>query len=84
MPNRHRGGNIAGVPDRRHLSLELERDTDPPVGSLSDEHGTSISFTGWLGLASALDRVLHPLRRSGDDAHAPDLLRQHPATNDPQ
>jgi hypothetical protein len=73
MPSRHRGGRIAGVPDRLQLSLEIDRDADPPVGSLSDEHGTSISFTGWLGLASALDRALH---------QSPDPPRQHPATDD--
>ena len=43
---------------RRRLSLEVELDTDPPVGSLRDERGEAIPFNGWLGLASALDRAL--------------------------
>ena len=43
---------------RRRLSLEVEPDTDPPVGSLRDERGEAIPFNGWLGLASALDRAL--------------------------
>jgi hypothetical protein len=43
---------------RRRLSLEVEPDTEPPVGSLRDERGEAIAFSGWLGLASALDRAL--------------------------
>lgn len=45
--------------DRRRLSLDVEVDSDPPVGAVSDEEGRSIGFTGWLGLATALNRVLH-------------------------
>jgi hypothetical protein len=69
MPSPQGGATIAGVPDRRHLLLEVEPDADPPVGSLSDEQGTSIGFTGWLGLASALNRVLHPRRPGARSAH---------------
>ena len=50
---------------RRRLSLEVEPDTDPPVGSLHDERGEAIAFSGWLGLASALDRALRPAPGTG-------------------
>ena len=46
------------MPIRRRLSLEVEPDTNPPVGSLRAERGEAIPFNGWLGLASALDRAL--------------------------
>ena len=58
MPARRCAGRIALVPNRRRFTLEVEVHTDPPVGSLCNEQGTSIAFTGWLGLASALERFI--------------------------
>ena len=39
------------------FTLELECG-EPISGSLADGHGTKLPFTGWLGLASALQTVV--------------------------
>jgi hypothetical protein len=47
--------------DRRIVEVELklwfERGADPPRGTVSSA-GVSHPFVGWLGLATALERVL--------------------------
>jgi hypothetical protein len=40
------------------LELEIERDRDPIVGRLSDEHGHTVRFTGWLELISAMQKAV--------------------------
>jgi hypothetical protein len=47
------------------LTLDIEAAAGTIVGSVSDEHGASVEFGGWLGLAGALDRLLR------DDEAAP-------------
>ncbi|HEY2656521.1 MAG TPA: hypothetical protein VGI55_12080 [Solirubrobacteraceae bacterium] len=42
---------------RQRFILELAPSAEPIAGSLTDERGTTVSFTGWLELASALERV---------------------------
>jgi hypothetical protein len=56
------------VSARRRLSLEIEPDSDPLVGALRDEHGESIAFSGWLGLANAIDRALRVAPAAADGA----------------
>jgi hypothetical protein len=45
--------------------LELDADSESPVGSIRRDDGTDIRFDGWLGLAVAIDRALttHPPER---------------------
>jgi hypothetical protein len=44
---------------RRALSLELdETDGDSIAGRLADEAGVRTEFTGWIGLAAAIDDAL--------------------------
>jgi hypothetical protein len=44
--------------DRQPLrfQLELERDRHPIDGRLTDEHGNTIPFTGWLELMALLEK----------------------------
>lgn len=39
------------------LRLELSSPIDPIAGTISSPDGTSIAFSGWTGLASALGRL---------------------------
>ena len=44
-----------------HVTIEFESGTVERIaGRLLDEHGTSVAFEGWLGLAAVLERVLAP------------------------
>jgi hypothetical protein len=44
---------------RRRLALELDATTPSQLrGELRDEHGDARAFTGWLGLAAALEQML--------------------------
>jgi hypothetical protein len=36
------------------FTLDIDRDLDPPRGTLTDQTGSAIPFTGWMQLASAL------------------------------
>lgn len=42
----------------REYVLELDLDSDPISGRLRDDAGEALDFTGWLGLASALERMV--------------------------
>jgi hypothetical protein len=42
----------------REYTLELDIDADPITGRLRNGSGEACAFTGWLGLASALERQL--------------------------
>jgi hypothetical protein len=46
--------------NREHaeLRLRLELGTGTIRGTLADAHGAETAFTGWLGLANALERAL--------------------------
>ena len=46
--------------NREHteLRLRLELGTGAIRGTLADGHGAETAFTGWLGLATALERAL--------------------------
>jgi hypothetical protein len=46
---------------RVELTLELDRDADPPSGRLLSR-GASYPFGGWLGLARALERAIDAQR----------------------
>ena len=56
------------------VTIEFEAGAAERIaGRLLDEHGTSVTFEGWLGLAAVLERVLAPT--VGPDAVAnPDQL----------
>jgi hypothetical protein len=60
--------------------LELEADSDPIVGSLQ-AHGRCVDFSGWVGLATALEQAIStapddtPDRSTGIDTRS-DKLRQ--------
>jgi hypothetical protein len=43
------------------ISLELRFEDDSLSGRASDETGAAKDFTGWLGLVSAIDSLLHAL-----------------------
>jgi len=52
----------------RSLVLEIDPSNDPVSGWLSDEHGTRRSFSGWLGLAGALETLIDaPGERAADE-----------------
>lgn len=55
-------GTLPGVDQPRTLrvTLDFEQGSDPPRGRLLATDTTQ-SFTGWLGLAIALERALAPL-----------------------
>jgi hypothetical protein len=40
------------------VTIEFETTTEAIAGRLLDDHGASVPFNGWLGLASALERTL--------------------------
>jgi hypothetical protein len=40
----------------KRISLEIE-DGRVPCGRVIDEAGSSVEFSGWVGLAAAIDRV---------------------------
>lgn len=42
----------------RQLGIDIEPGPGPPRGWIRDAHGVTHPFSGWLGLASVLGRVL--------------------------
>jgi hypothetical protein len=40
------------------LQIELERGSDPIRGTIGPPDGPAVPFTGWLELATALERAL--------------------------
>ncbi len=57
----------------RSLILEIDSEIDPVSGWLSDERGERRRFSGWLGLAAALETVIDDV-----PAHQPDEPEDHP------
>jgi hypothetical protein len=53
-------GEYHPVAPSRHLLLDLDPESDPIVGALSNERGARYAFTGWLGFASALEKAMGP------------------------
>jgi len=39
------------------LTLRIDLEADPITGSLSSAHGASRRFSGWIGLAAALEAI---------------------------
>ena len=54
MPSMERG--------LRRLTIEVSGGDATITGRLIDEEGASLPFSGWLGLASGLERALEPGR----------------------
>jgi hypothetical protein len=44
-------------PSPTHLRVELEHDGEAIAGRVSDAHGASLEFSGWVGLAAAIERL---------------------------
>ena len=65
-------GETGAVPAAVRLSLEVEPDSEPISGRLSDASGAERPFTGWLDLAAALEAMLSP----GDPTSAQRGLEQ--------
>ena len=51
----------------RTLTLEIEVDSDPISGRLTERGTSGRSFVGWLGLARALELVLGTGERDSSD-----------------
>jgi hypothetical protein len=54
------------TPSRCVLTLELDAGAEPLAGVVCDEAGNRCPFTGWLGLASALEAAMRT--RSSEQA----------------
>jgi hypothetical protein len=46
------------VSSTRRVSIELASGSSPIEGHLTDETGSVVAFTGWVGLIAELDRAL--------------------------
>jgi hypothetical protein len=46
------------------LTLEIDADSDPIAGRVSERGARGQPFVGWLGLARALELVLEPAERA--------------------
>ena len=62
---------------RHEFRLEIERGSDPIAGSLSAQDGAGLAFAGWLGLASALERMLNVNRPVADGDGSPTEEQSH-------
>ena len=40
--------------ERLSFTLEIDRDLEPPRGTIVDPAGSTLAFTGWMQLASVL------------------------------
>jgi hypothetical protein len=67
------------MPGRR-LALDLDATTARLRGELRDEHGDARPFTGWLGLAAALEQTLGEGARSAaaEVRAAPTVSQEEP------
>jgi hypothetical protein len=54
----------------RVVVLRIDEGAVPIAGSVNDANGASHSFSGWLGLARALEVVLGPEMPPGPDGPA--------------
>jgi hypothetical protein len=57
------------------LTLHIDLDAEPVTGSLSSAYGTDRRFSGWIGLAAALEAIRgelppQPRRQAGSSAGA--------------
>jgi hypothetical protein len=57
----------SGSAQRRVLTLEIDTDTDPIAGRLSERGAPGREFVGWLGLARALELALEPREPAPED-----------------
>lgn len=53
--------------ETQRFTLELDPIEQSIAGSLTDERGTAVPFTGWLGLARALERALNASAEPNQD-----------------
>jgi hypothetical protein len=47
-------------PQPSRVSVEVDRDADPISGQIQAPDGPWLPFVGWLGLISALERLIAP------------------------
>ncbi len=50
--------SILAMSPTRVCTLEVEIDSDPISGRVSDDQGLDLPFSGWLGLAAAIGRLV--------------------------
>lgn len=62
----------------RSFVLELEAEAQPLTGRVREDPGASVDFVGWLGLASALERLIEG-HEPGATAEAGESAGQTPA-----
>lgn len=55
---------MATADDEMQLTLSINLEADPITGSLSSTQGATRRFSGWIGLAAALDAIRAELHES--------------------
>jgi hypothetical protein len=58
-------------PERDKLTLEIDSGTSPLAGVLHDAHGVTHPFSGWVGLAAALEHALTKLDPADETRFSP-------------
>lgn len=62
---------------QHEFRLEIERGSDPIAGSLSAQGDAGLPFSGWLGLASVLERMLNVNGPVAEGAGSPTKEQSH-------
>jgi hypothetical protein len=57
---------VATEDDETHLTLRIDLGADPITGSLGSPDTASRRFSGWIGLAAALEAIRAELAREPD------------------
>jgi hypothetical protein len=57
---------VATEHDETHLTLRIDLGADPITGSLQSPDTASHRFSGWIGLAAALEAIRAELAREPD------------------
>ena len=54
-------GTLGCMPEAalRTLTLQIDPAANPIVGAVRDERGTNRTFSGWIGLAAALEHAIN-------------------------
>jgi hypothetical protein len=76
-----RRGDDRAMPSVKRLLLELDADSESPVGSIRGDAVGPVRFEGWLGLAGAIDMALRTKPGDASAASHP-APTQHPGGSD--
>jgi hypothetical protein len=71
-------------PPTTSATIELEPDTETPVGVLSDGRGQARRFSGWIELAAAIEDWRTSTARADTRQAANEAPDRRPATNTAQ